>query len=30
MAKPLINTLHAERDASIDRPHFTRLPLNER
>ena len=28
--KPLINTLHAERDASIDRPHFTRLPLNER
>lgn len=29
-AKPLINTLHAERDASIDRPHFTRLPLNER
>ena len=28
--KPLINTLHAERDASIDRPHFTQLPLNER
>ena len=30
MVKPLINTLHAGRDASIDRPYFKRVPLSNK